>query len=1325
MVLLTTPRLTAHQRLDNLRAEQPALDAIFNDGLDNTHHFKMLAQPTLENHDRVMEKWRSFVSYNPRGYPDLPTELEVGIPDIPEGAIKAFIAFLAGSIEGRLDVHCTRGTVMNHLYTFFACMGRHAKLFVPIATRRQLSAFVNSPDLDSISPLSTKIRPKPIADAHDLDAIIRFVWNDTKIFPTNRGKIQFNLVNLIASLTSQRPGSIIESVKYKGSNECLQWQDVEFVVVPNPKDPAHPNVVVGLRFRFTKGQRNKEKYFQKYYILFEPAGHRAACCGTMLLALAIEDGALQDVTDVEDVLSPQTPPNRPHTLQIADKSCSQPICRSEVVENGVYIISATDALQGAVHNARLTTVVFYFGGKINLTMYGWRRAAGNRFNVLLSESDREALMGHRGGSHMFANSYQTRSYTHDFGGMLHGRERDPAGEALAYSATTLSVDRDPDAPTCLDLFEMAALNAEPELISMRTQRLQLRADAKSFILQLKTLDPDDPELDDARTDLHAQLRSTIVELKKSCAVYSALRGREMSARLKVKRAAWFKDGSRRQLSGEAQAAPRTPLVDKTVSRPVPFVHRIVTSEGKENGKSATNQPAFNMSPINPQDALFEVLYHSSEPCLADDITAAVNMFSGLPARRFAHCYPGEHPTTDEKCPVCGTDCRRGALGSKSIGGHIHNCILNQRRQTVQEQMDAQYVPRPCSWDDCPDADDDTYFATRAEFVAHLQRHIKKADKTGCKWKVDEKCCGDDEPQDWFTHFARCHDINAKTLVEVRYCVVCPVWHVDERGDNLTWELHLHEHFDSLFSRFSIRPDDNDIDLTPLGIQFTPPVDNGVEYQNGSGFDGELPEFHGEIVDGIPVTPMYCPWHVFDETADIEDRMRQWIRNDHYLKHLQTHKIDLTETDNLCPVPSCGTRRFTQLDLESHMVAFHRVPLYSSTRQTRIRCLNLPPPPQPASEPSVIDLAHLNDDLMHIDPPQPAEHIAKAGPAPRLMVAMEAAKARREKAAEAQTAVEGWCYGCSRRSADIGRHINNTNCRSKNSYCLMIDGAKVGGKLSWDLTDPTPSVRSKGQNKLETPHFCTSCRRQCANILEHVDVCEYLSRPTHFQIFAAGTKKSERKKAPRISIEDWRKQQGGLPSQPAASSSRLGAVASGGLPSQPAASSSRLGAVASGGLPSQPAASSSRLGAVASGGPPSQPASAPAASMLAKRVRRPPSPDNLSDADLEEGMSEPPAKMIRLHDAQPADKSKQVRPQQYAIRLDRLPDPTTLPPYMCVACSEELTADGMAIHFSGLRANSRCGARKYRTRNRDARPGYKWSGTVEIYTDSLESFGNTL
>lgn len=62
-----------------------------------------------------------------------------------------------------------------------------------------------------------------------------------------------------------------------------------------------------------------------------------------------------------------------------------------------------------------------------------------------------------------------------------------------------------------------------------------------------------------------------------------------------------------------------------------------------------------------------------------------------------------------------------------------------------------------------------------------------------------------------------------------------------------------------------------VDLTPREIVI---IDDHIEFEHGTGFGGAQPEFHGYVRRSRVITPMFCPWCVYDESLDMSERMKQ-------------------------------------------------------------------------------------------------------------------------------------------------------------------------------------------------------------------------------------------------------------------------------------------------------------------------------------------------------------------------------------------------------------------------------------------------------------------
>ncbi len=66
-----------------------------------------------------------------------------------------------------------------------------------------------------------------------------------------------------------------------------------------------------------------------------------------------------------------------------------------------------------------------------------------------------------------------------------------------------------------------------------------------------------------------------------------------------------------------------------------------------------------MLATDPLDQIMTLYINGTQEfsSITDSVLSFVNAVLGLPTRPFATCYPGEFPTEDNTCPVCGEVCR--------------------------------------------------------------------------------------------------------------------------------------------------------------------------------------------------------------------------------------------------------------------------------------------------------------------------------------------------------------------------------------------------------------------------------------------------------------------------------------------------------------------------------------------------------------------------------------------------------------------------------------------------------------------------------------------
>jgi hypothetical protein len=224
-----------------------------------------------------------------------------------------------------------------------------------------MHAYIDSVDMGAVTPLTKEVRTKPIAQSVDLVAMIKLVFNDSRVFRTTRSKIQFIHVNMISTLTGKWPGAIIESSKYHGSNEALEWGDTQFMLIPNSKSLHEPHIGVIITFRLPKAHHGDPHYYKSFFLLQEPLGLCAQCPITLFLFLAILSGIFEDVSTVEEIVNPDIPPTKTHILRIKKECQSVLVFLAEEFRDGRYMTLATRALQASTHSTQLHKVTMLMG----------------------------------------------------------------------------------------------------------------------------------------------------------------------------------------------------------------------------------------------------------------------------------------------------------------------------------------------------------------------------------------------------------------------------------------------------------------------------------------------------------------------------------------------------------------------------------------------------------------------------------------------------------------------------------------------------------------------------------------------------------------------------------------------------------------------------------------------------------------------------------------------------------------------------------------------------------------------------------------------------
>ncbi|PBK74587.1 hypothetical protein ARMSODRAFT_970671 [Armillaria solidipes] len=1063
------PLLSAIKSREEIYEEaqnNPLVQTLEHAILDGMPFFKKLSYSTLRSDERLDQRWLEFYLVQvKKGNPwAICSKITVGVALPPKDAFVGFSTYLALTTQGRLgSQYPAKATIKNYMNNLFGLFRRNALLKVPNNYRQQCFAFIDSADLQKIVPLVTRMRAKHIASTRDVTLFIRGIWDDRSLFRTNRMRIQLCLFILLSSLSTERPGAIVESACYRGTNQALVWEDIQVHIVPNPDDPQHPYVFIRIRINLLKRQRENDSAFKDFVLFADPDPNRVMCPVSLIIALGIEDGLWKHVRTAGEIFCPSTPPTQHHQLDIVETWAKVPVLRREVLVDGIWSTHPRLALQyDCVHNHFRHHSAF-LGWRVPLTCYCLRRGAANRASKIMNEEERTNLLGHIKNAMEFVQSYQSRQITYDLSSIFHGREQNHAELQTAGALTDMSSRNDPNAPAHLPLAANKALLQEEELVELRKEREKLKKHVNDVYQQLDDLETTleengilvDNLLDEHKTaldtliTLQAQAESLSAHLAEFDRIYKNLVARNAYSRLPQYRKDYFAGQSEHQLSG--------------MVAPMPIkMHR--PTRGKENLDSL---PLItNMVTIDPLDQLVSVYINGSQkfPTISDSVMSFVNAVLDLPTRPFPTCYAGEFPTERNTCPVCDEVCGTKTM-PRGVGPHIHKCITQQMQSEAQEKAERTYVPARCSWKGCTAKTG--IYTTRQSFLSHVAGHCARLGKPSII--VDSAgLCGLEEHDDWTSHFVTEHGINLRSTIEVDFCYLCTQFFVDEVGDRSAWEDHLIEHYDNHFRAFEDRAEEDRKEFpTNDDVQWLEHP-RAIQYAHGAGFaTGTQPEIHGYFADRIILIPARCPFCLYNRDAPISVRMYQWIDPGALQRHLQGQHLDgLEGQEHQCPIPSCGVHMFSYVKLLEHLVAYHRVPVCGTTIHRLYRGLLLP----------------VVDDNGFVVQHSKWKRKTKAAPQTDSEEEEEAPPKRGKKVSRDAY----WCFGCSQPLQDIGKHMRGAKLESK---CRRIaTGEFSGERLSWvfstDISEAGQTAK-KGRN-----HYCITHCKAFPDIREHMpEMCQ--------------------------------------------------------------------------------------------------------------------------------------------------------------------------------------------------------------------------------------------
>ncbi|KAJ3879862.1 hypothetical protein F5051DRAFT_438375 [Lentinula edodes] len=585
-------REVLQERLRN----NPVLKAHFESSRD-VHHYKKLTRPTICNHDLVKEHYRQFTAYLQQLFdkgksekPPQAPEIVIGTPLPTLEYMKDFLCYLASALQGRDTSTFIRYETLR-------------------AIRYQLNTYIQSDKLKTSMNLSTKIRDLKHVEPQCLQILMETLHSASNIFRSHQNQLQIAFLILFSAASAARPGSIIESSCYRGSNEALTWGDLDFYLIPDDEDPAHPLLVIDIQLNLVKGYCDVDHRYQKVFFTLEiRKEHHMICIVLPLLGLAFQDSVFAHFHSVDSLLCPE----RPHTTH---------------EEQGG--ISDTEAMTHGSWLSYLNRLSIAAGFPKPLTPYNLCASQGNKADVELGETARKTLMLHNPKSQVYfackfnpfqdqiltelLEQIQVKTITADLSAVSNRRNQDQNKVELFQQTIAVSSGQDTNAPMDLMLKERENLLNEPELVKLQNEKDK----ATNKIRQLLA--------NEQSEEVKVQIAELHQIAAKAYNTHRVLYWGELCLHIKQARQRFFDEAAVHQM-----LSPLEPILFKGLMA------------GNSNDSKYRIESSF-LSLVNDLD--------TGDP--VSDYCTLVNILISQPEQILYHkFYPGEKPDNENKCPHC-------------------------------------------------------------------------------------------------------------------------------------------------------------------------------------------------------------------------------------------------------------------------------------------------------------------------------------------------------------------------------------------------------------------------------------------------------------------------------------------------------------------------------------------------------------------------------------------------------------------------------------------------------------------------------------------------
>ncbi|KFZ20126.1 hypothetical protein V501_00286 [Pseudogymnoascus sp. VKM F-4519 (FW-2642)] len=413
-----------------------------------------VAPPTKRGYTSILSLWQDFA---------LRIDQPALVPSA--GCMKSFFKMLAIEHEGMLGPRLSLNTLCPYVTRLATAYKHEHDIEIPHRVVKEVKDWIRA-DLKDLLALSSKARPKPMADSQDLEVLIRYLWvEDKHSFRNQLDRVKLHFFLLCLAYTVARAGAVVVSDSYRNSNEAITYRDLKFHLNQDVEG-GPPQMSLTITFKLMKGDRDKEDEFVTI-TLWEDRVYLHLCPVMPFLTLAYE----HDAFDI-----------KPEELFCAtlDRTVVEVPLKDAVLDTPLFrAADGTAAWTYAASYRALTELAYRAGYRCQVTSYAIRRGAANILEKSASWAETGILMGHKNPKVLQAR-YVHKHVGVDLQNLFHKR---PAKTDRLRPLRSLAAEHFPGAPCDLrgtDLHQK--LREHPQYVERRQEWQDLKQSAASAAL---------------------------------------------------------------------------------------------------------------------------------------------------------------------------------------------------------------------------------------------------------------------------------------------------------------------------------------------------------------------------------------------------------------------------------------------------------------------------------------------------------------------------------------------------------------------------------------------------------------------------------------------------------------------------------------------------------------------------------------------------------------------------------------------------------------------------------------------------------------------------